>query len=101
MKYNVGILCGGYSGEAEVSLRSGKVVHKHLQADFLTTYLLIINKQEWYVEFNEKKYTINKGDFSADIEGERVTFDVVFMATHGHPGEDGIIQAYLNLLNIP
>ena len=101
MKYNVGILCGGYSGEAEVSLRSGKVVYQHLKAEHFNTFLLVINKEEWYAEWQGNKVPINKGDFSMSINGEKITFDVIFMATHGHPGEDGIFQAYLNLLNIP
>jgi len=101
MKYNVGILCGGFSGEAEVSLRSGKVVQEHLKAPYFETYLIIIAQDAWSVEHQNKYYSINKGDFSADIEGQKVTFDVIFMATHGHPGEDGIFQAYLNLMKIP
>ncbi|HBI01887.1 MAG TPA: D-alanine--D-alanine ligase, partial [Flavobacterium sp.] len=44
---------------------------------------------------------INKNDFSIEVDGQKITFDVVFNAIHGTPGEDGLMQAYFELLGIP
>ena len=44
---------------------------------------------------------LNKNDFSVEVQGSKITFDVVFNAIHGTPGEDGLMQAYFELLNIP
>ena len=44
---------------------------------------------------------IDKNDFSVTINGNKITFDCVFNAIHGTPGEDGLMQAYFELLNIP
>ena len=47
------------------------------------------------------EFPIDKNDFSVTVNGEKIKFDVVFNAIHGTPGEDGLMQAYLELLNIP
>lgn len=43
---------------------------------------------------NNEKFPINKGDFSVDLNGEQLKFDVCFNIIHGTPGENGILQAY-------
>jgi D-alanine-D-alanine ligase len=35
------------------------------------------------------------------VNGNKITFDCVFNAIHGTPGEDGLMQAYFELLHIP
>jgi len=46
-------------------------------------------------------YPLNRTDFSVDLNGQKIVFDGVFMAVHGPPGENGILQTYLDALNIP
>lgn len=53
------------------------------------------------VDENENEFPVNRHDFSVDYAGIKVTFDVVFNAIHGTPGEDGLMQAYFELLGIP
>ena len=43
---------------------------------------------------NNEKFPINKSDFSVDLNGEQLKFDVCFNIIHGTPGENGILQAY-------
>ncbi|MDC0381034.1 D-alanine--D-alanine ligase, partial [Flavobacteriaceae bacterium] len=50
---------------------------------------------------NREEFPINMSDFSVAINGEIVHFDCVFNAIHGAPGEDGFMQAYFELLDIP
>ncbi len=48
-----------------------------------------------FLDENDKKYTINRGDFSVTLDnGETLKFDVCFNIIHGTPGENGILQAY-------
>ena len=54
-----------------------------------------------YVDSDEKEYPVNRADFSVQLEDHRLTFDCVFNAIHGTPGEDGLMQAYFKLLGIP
>ena len=44
---------------------------------------------------------LDKNDFSITINDSKITFDCVFNAIHGAPGENGYIQGYLEMLNIP
>ena len=102
MKKNIAVLMGGYSSEFEISIKSGQVVYKHLDTDTYNAYQVIIAKEEWVcLDKDDTKYTINKDDFSATINNEKITFDCVFNTIHGTPGEDGHMQGYFALLNIP
>ena len=93
---------GGYSSEYEISLQSGQVVFETLNPEKYEAYRIHIFKQKWvYVDTNNNEFPIDKNDFSVTIDGKKITFDCVFNAIHGTPGEDGYIQGYLALLNMP
>ncbi len=99
---NVAIIMGGYSSEYKISLTSGNVVYQNLDTTKYTPYRIHILKGKWvYVNEQEQEFPVDKHDFSVEINGKKVTFDVVFNAIHGTPGEDGLMQAYLELLKIP
>lgn len=101
MKKNIAVIMGGYSSEVEISLKSGNVVYKHLNRDKYNPYKVHILKGKWVlVDENTNEHPINKHDFSAEIEGEKITFDCVFNAIHGTPGENGTILAYFELLEL-
>ena len=101
MKKNIAIIMGGYSSEVEISLKSGAVVYQHLSKEKYNTYKVHILENKWVlVDDAAKEYPINKHDFSSEINGEKITFDCVFNAIHGNPGENGTILAYLELLKI-
>ena len=92
---------GGYSSEHKISIKSGNVVHKYLDAQKFESYRILITKNKWvYVDENEKEYLVNRDDFSIKVHGEIIKFDCVFNAIHGTPGEDGLMQAYFELLNM-
>lgn len=93
---------GGYSSEFEISLKSGNVVYDYLDKSRYTGYRVHILKDKWvYVDEKNSEFPIDKGDFSVVVSGEKITFDAVFNAIHGTPGEDGLLQAYFELLGIP
>ena len=101
MKKNIAIIMGGYSSEFEISLKSGEVVYQHLNRDNYSPYRVHILKEKWVVlDKNNNEYPINKHDFSADINGNKLKFECVFNAIHGHPGENGLMMAYFELLGI-
>ena len=100
MKKNIAIIMGGYSSEVEISLKSGNVVFQHLNKEKYNAYKIHILKDKWIAKVNDIEYPINKHDFSFNLDGSHITFNCVFNAIHGHPGEDGTILAYFDLLNI-
>jgi len=102
MKKNIAIIMGGYSSEYEISLKSGNVVYQSLDSDIYNLFRIHIFKNKWvYVNDAEQEFPIDKNDFSISVNGSKTTFDCVFNAIHGSPGEDGFMQAYFKLLNIP
>ena len=99
---NIAIIMGGYSSEFEISLKSGNVVYQNLDAIKFKGYRIHIFKEKWvYVDDLGFEFPIDKNDFSIQVKHEKITFDAVFNAIHGTPGEDGLMQAYFELLNIP
>ena len=99
---NVAIIMGGYSSEYQITLKSGNVVYNFLDKSSYKAYRIHIFKEKWVmVDENENEFPVNRHDFSVNYAGVKVTFDVVFNAIHGTPGEDGLMQAYFELLGIP
>ncbi len=92
----VAVVMGGYSDEYVVSLKSGQLIYDSLDRNLYDVYKVVILKDEWYfLDENDKKYEINRGDFSVTTDtGEILKFDVCFNIIHGTPGENGILQAY-------
>lgn len=102
MKKNIAIIMGGYSSEYEISLQSGQVVFETLNPEKYEAYRIHIFKDRWvYVDTNGAEFLVDKNDFSVTVDAKKTTFDCVFNAIHGTPGEDGFMQGYLELLNIP
>ena len=98
----VAIIMGGYSSEYQISLKSGNVVYQFLDQNLYKGYRIHILKDKWvYVNEQDNEFPIDRNDFSTTVNGEKITFDVVFNAIHGTPGEDGLMQAYFELLGIP
>ena len=101
MKKNIAIIMGGFSSEINISLKSGAIVYTHLDKEKYNLYKVHILKNKWVlVDKNGDEYHINKNDFSAVINDKKITFDCVFNAIHGAPGENGTILAYFDLLGI-
>ncbi|QIY91095.1 D-alanine--D-alanine ligase [Chryseobacterium gallinarum] len=95
-KKSVAVVMGGYSDEYVVSLKSGQLIYDSLDRSLYDVYKVVILKDEWYfLDENDNKHEINRGDFSAALDnGEKLKFDVCFNIIHGTPGENGILQAY-------
>ena len=101
MRKNIAIIMGGYSSEKKISLKSGNVVYKHLDKNRFNAYRVHILPEKWvYLDKDELEYPINRADFSVTIGNNTIRFDCVFNAIHGTPGEDGLLQAYFELLGI-
>ncbi len=100
---NVAIVCGGDSGEFEISVKSAGVVKKHLNSEKYRAYVVVVSSKEgWYGLLDDgSRVDVDKNDFSIMVDGRKVVFDVAFNAVHGVPGENGPLSGYLELLGIP
>ncbi|MEO6833670.1 MAG: D-alanine--D-alanine ligase [Chitinophagaceae bacterium] len=102
MKKNIALLAGGYSGEFTISIKTAQTIEQHLDEALYATYKVIITRDGWwYTNKAGEKTAIDKNDFSLTLPEGKILFDAVFIAIHGTPGEDGRIQGYLDMLQIP
>ena len=101
MKKNIAIIMGGYSSEIDISIKSGNVVYSHLSKEKFNAFRVLILKEKWVVlDAQENEFLIDKNDFSFTQNNIKTTFDCVFNAIHGAPGENGQLLAYFNLINL-
>jgi D-alanine-D-alanine ligase len=101
-KRNIAIVAGGDSSEYVVSVRSGANVLKAIDQKLFNPWLVRVRGQEWIVLDGETKLAdIDKSDFSFTINEKKCKFDYAYIIIHGTPGEDGVLQGYFEMLNIP
>ncbi len=100
-KQHIAVVMGGYSKEHEVSLKSGQFILDHLDVSKYEVYAVVILKEGWFLRLNNTQYPINKHDFSVIVNHQKISFDAIVNTIHGTPGEDGHLQAYWELLEIP
>lgn len=101
-KPNIAIVAGGNSSEYIVSIKSGANVYAAIDTNKYSPWLIIMKNSNWEVMKNREKIAdIDKTDFSFSYQGEKITFDFAYITIHGTPGEDGLLQGYFELLNIP
>ena len=101
MKRKVAVIYGGYSSEFKISQKSAGVIYEHLDRDLFRPYLVEISKKSWHVHHNGGVFPIDKNKFTFIVDEELTSFDVVFNTIHGTPGEDGKLQAYLDMIDLP
>ena len=102
MKKNIAVICGGDSSEYVVSIRSGKNIYENVDCEKYTPWMIRMCFDEWVVIQDDIEIApVDKGDFSFQINGQKIKPDYVFIMIHGTPGEDGVLQGYFDLLKIP
>lgn len=110
---NLAIIYGSDSSESEVSVRSGVFTASQLDTRRYNVYEIYARFGKWQlaacrlmgaqrIEFPEgERPCIDKTDFSLVLNGAKVKFDFVYIMQHGTPGENGLMQGYLQMLGIP
>ncbi len=101
-KKNIALLAGGNSNEIEISYKSASIIEQNIDETLYNVYKINLHKTDWhYVDAQGGQYQIDKNDFSLTLNEKRIKFHCVFIAIHGTPGEDGMLQGYFELLGIP
>jgi D-alanine-D-alanine ligase len=112
-KIRVGVIFGGRSGEHEVSLRSAESVLRSLDPNkYELVPIGITHEGKWLTSRNAMALLPPKETIQKTLtNGEPVTLpaeptsngivDVIFPVLHGTYGEDGTIQGFLELANVP
>ena len=98
---NIAIIAGGNSSEHEVSMKSGKNIYNEIDETRYNKYLVVLKERDWHVEIGEEKFPVDKNDFSFTRNGEKILFDFAYITIHGVPGENGLLQGYLDMMGVP
>jgi D-alanine-D-alanine ligase len=98
---NIAVIAGGDSAEFEISLQTANHIYDTIDKDKFKVYLVELKGKDWKVNFKGEYFQIDKNDFSFSINGLKVIFDFAYIAIHGTPGENGVLQGYLQLMQIP
>jgi D-alanine-D-alanine ligase len=102
MRKKIALVTGGFSGEAEISYKSAITVGNNIDTEKFEFHTIDINSNGWFYN-NEKdeKCSVDKSDFSIIFQNKKINFDAVLICIHGTPGEDGKLQGYFDLINLP
>ena len=102
LKRNIAIVCGGDSSEHDVSLRSAQGLYSFFDKERYNVYIVDIKGQDWHVELPDGTTTpIDRNDFSFVEDGKARLFDYAYITIHGTPGENGLLQGYFDLIDLP
>ena len=102
LKRNIAIVCGGDSSEHDVSLRSAQGLYSWFDKERYNVYIVDVKGQDWHVELpGGITAKIDRNDFSFVEDGKAKLFDYAYITIHGTPGENGILQGYFDLVDIP
>ena len=101
-KRTIAIVCGGDSSEHDVSMRSGQGLYSFFDKERYNIFIVDVKGIDWNVELPDGSLSpIDKNDFSFVMNGERVEFDYAYITIHGQPGENGVMQGYFDLIQLP
>lgn len=95
----IGIFCGGFSSESEISLKSAQTI----QDNFPTGYSLvkiIISREGWKAELPEGKVDFDLNTMRI-MGSDPKRIDAAIVYVHGDPGENGKVQALLEMQLVP
>ena len=110
---SIAVIYGSDSSEWEVSCRSGEFVASAIDDSVYDIYEIFARFGVWQlvacrrrnamrVLFPEgSRPEVDKNDFSVSVLGEKVKFDFAYVVQHGAPGENGLLQGYLEMLGVP
>jgi len=96
----IGIFCGGFSSEFEISMKSVNTILDHFPDGF-TPLIIKVTRDGWFTEMNGKSGIFDLNCASAIFQEQIVPLAGALVYTHGDPGENGKIQAYLDMFKVP
>jgi len=110
---NIAVIYGSDSSEWEVSCRSGEFVASRIDGTLYNVYEIFARFGKWeLVAFRKKdamrvtfpeeaRPMVDRNDLSINVYGEKVKIDYVYIMQHGRPGENGLLQGYLEMIDVP
>lgn len=113
MYNSIVVIYGSDSSEWEVSVRSGEFTASQIDGEKYDVYEMFARFGKWtlaaYRRRGEDRVVIpeserpeiDKNDFSVVLGGTKIKFDYAYIMQHGTPGENGLMQGYLEMTGVP
>ena len=103
MKKTIAIICGGDTSEHDVSMRSAAGIESFMDHQRYDIYKVEIHAGQWNALLPDGRQSpVDRNDFTfADRHGKRIRPDFCYITIHGAPGENGVLQGYLDLISMP
>ena len=102
MRKNIALMAGGNSPEYVISLQSAAQIEQILDKTKYAPYPIYVKGHRWFYRDAEGRETdVDKNDFSLTLNGEKIALEYALLLIHGTPGEDGLLQAYFEMMDIP
>ena len=92
----IGLFCGGFSSEFDISLKSAETIRTHFPKEFKVVRI-IVSAKSWEVETDNGFESFDLNDCSFLENGIKKKIDAGLIYIHGNPGENGKVQAYLDM----
>ena len=97
----IGVACGGFTSEREISLKSGNLIFNLIKNSKFECFKIDVSKSNFKViDKFENNYSLNEKNFQFFKNEVRISFDYIINLVHGSPGEDGKITKKLEDLGI-
>lgn len=96
----VGLFCGGYSSEFEISLKSAQTIMDNFPSGYEVVPIHVF-EDGWFVPQGSEKLPFSIEQMSYQNSGKECKIDIGLIYIHGNPGENGKIQALLDMKGIP
>lgn len=96
----IGIFCGGFSSEFEISIKSATTILNNFPNNY-DPFLIIVTEKNWLARYQGNEYEIDLNSLTFQIENDRIKMDYGLVYIHGNPGENGKIQAFLEMKGVP
>lgn len=101
-RLKIALLAGGNSSEREIALQSAAQIAAALDPAKYDTTLVDLHRRDWHCTAPDgRQWQVDKNDFSITVDGVKKVFDYALIIIHGTPGEDGMLQGYLEMMGIP
>ena len=98
---NAGIICGGFSSEFDISVKSATNVFNNFPTEY-RPFLIFLKKEGWFVQTKDQEVeALNVRDLTFKLGQETIKIDFAVIYIHGDPGENGKVQSYLEMIDIP
>lgn len=117
MKRKIAIIAGGDSSEYGVSLRSAAGIYSFLNKEEYDITVVCLRGTCWQALADTDSeiaknngsvptesslwVDVDKNDFSYTYQGVKHFFDFAYITIHGTPGENGLLQGYFDMMQIP